>query len=639
MRGIAGFGLAALMVLSACGGGSGSSGGAPATSNPPGSNSPGSNPPASNPPVTAASVTFTGPSSLSFTGDNGASRQPIEDQSIGISVTNRPAGGLWSRARISGVPVSSADIVWANSTSGNLRLLIRAPSTLGAGTYSGTVSVDICMDSMCAQHATGSPKTFAVSYVVSGSAQPRTQVYWSGQPTDNADLTTADTRAPKFTLQISTMDIPDEGLYLRHTVSKTGLITSAVFSQPSFSPQVGVAFGQYEMTLQSPSVLGSGIFKDSMTFEACFDQDCNSVVPNSRHTVDFDILITVTPGVEFVRKSVAPSPGGATAVVWSVADQSLYLAASANASNGPVVGVDPRVLRIDPLTMSTSASVTLPGENLQNMAVTSDGSYLYVGSKTKPAVHRLQLPTLTEDLSVPLGNFSSSTPYLANDLETIPGQPQSFVVAVGHNSSHGGVYVYDNAIARPDSLQPVVAQAFEFARWLVPAATPGTFISQNYGPSQPQVNNIEQLTVGHTGISVTSSTPTASELIVGVKPRRAGNKLYTFDGKILDVATGALLGTLALPESTTPYALLPDEVHNRIFVWMSVRQKEFIVSYDMTTLRLLGFAPVSSAVGNFNGSMTLWGSEGVALTDGGQLIVMSGSFFSTYQPPSTSPTQ
>ena len=631
MRGIAGFGLAALMILSACGGGSGSSSGTAGASNPPGSNAP-----ASNPPPTPASVTFAGPSSLSFTGDNGASRVPIEDQSIGISVTNPSAGTLWSRARIEGAPVSSADIVWANSTAGRLRLLIRAPSTLGAGTYTGTVSVDICMDSTCAQHATGSPKTFAVSYVVSGSAQPRTRIYWSGQPTDNSDLTTADTRAPEFTLQISTMDIPDEGLYLRHTVSATGLITAAVFSQPTFSPQVGVAFGQYEITLQPPSALGSGIFQDSMTFEACFDQACTSVVPNSRHTVDFDILVTATAGVEFVRKSVAPSTG-ATAVVWSAADQSLYLAASAYASAGALVGVDPQVLRIDPLTLSTSASVTLPGENLQNMAVTPDGSYLYVGSKTRPAVHRLQLPALTEDLSVPLGDFSPSTPYLANDLATIPGQPRSFVVAVRHGSSHGGVYVYDDATARPDSLQPVAAQAFEFARWLVPAATPGTYISQNYGPSQPQVNNIEQLTVGPTGISVTNSTPTASGLIAGGKPYRAGNKLYTFDGNILDAATGALLGTLTLPPSTTPYALLPDEMHNRIFVWASVRQKPFIVSYDMTTLQLLGFAPVSAA-GGVNSSMTLWGSEGVAIADGAQLIVMSGSFFSTYRPPSTSPT-
>jgi len=617
------------MLLAACGGGggSGSSGSTP----------PASNPPASNPPAALASVTFTGPASLSFTGDNGASREPIEDQSIGIAVTNPPAGGVWSRARVSGVPVSIANIVWASATSGKLRLLIRAPSTLGAGTYTGAVSIDICMDSMCAQHATGSPRTFDVSYVVSGSALPRTQVYWEGQPTDNSDLTTADTQAPTFALHISTMDIPDEGLYLRHTASMTGLITAAVFAQPDFSPQVGVAFGQYEMTLKPPASLGSGIFKDSMTFEACFDEACTSVVPNSSHTVNFDILVTTTPGVEFVRKTVTPATG-ATTVVWSAADQSLYLAASAFASIGPSVGVDPRILRIDPLTMTTSASVTLPGENLQSMAVTPDGSYLYVSSKTKPAVHRLQLPSLTEDLSVPLGNFSESTPYLANDLAPIPGQPQSFVVAVAHNFSHGGVYVYDNATARPVSLQPVAAQAFEAARWLVPAATPGVFISQNYGPSQPPVNNIEQLTLDAAGISVTSTAPTASGLNMGVKPHRVGNKLYAIDGKIFDATTGALLAALTLPDSGMPYALLPDEAHNRIFVWMSVRQKGFILSYDMTTLQPLGFAPVSTPA-NFNGTMTLWGNEGVALADGAQLTVMSGSFFTTYRPPGTSPTQ
>lgn len=72
---------------------------------------------------------------------------------------------------------------------------------------------------------------------------------------------------------------------------------------------------------------------------------------------------------------------------------------------------------------------------------------------------------------------------------------------------------------------------------------------------------------------------------------------------------------------------------------------DLILSYDISTLKLLAFAEVYGVpvfpVGAER-TMTLWGTEGVALTDGSQLVVLSGAFFSTYRgeptlvlPPST----
>jgi hypothetical protein len=50
------------------------------------------------------------------------------------------------------------------------------------------------------------------------------------------------------------------------------------------------------------------------------------------------------------------------------------------------------------------------------------------------------LPSLQPELSVFLGNSGQSTPFTVSDLQTIEGQPQSFVVAVKYGSlSNAGV--------------------------------------------------------------------------------------------------------------------------------------------------------------------------------------------------------
>src|SRR5262249_30184963 len=107
-------------------------------------------------------------------------------------------------------------------------------------------------------------------------------------------------------------------------------------------------------------------------------------------------------------------------------------------------------------------------------------------------------------------------------------------------------------------------------------------------------------------------------------------------------ATGALLGSLTVPGNWNPYVLLPDEAHHRIFVWTQLRSRDVLLSYDLDTLQLLGVARVyddTALQPGFVKSMALWGSEGIALTDGVQLSVMSGSLFWTYRGGPGSPTQ
>jgi len=271
----------------------------------------------------------------------------------------------------------------------------------------------------------------------------------------------------------------------------------------------------------------------------------------------------------------------------------------------------------------------------------TDGGYLYAGSKTKAFVHRLLLPAMTPDLSIPLGSYNGSEPYVVSDFAMLDGEPQSFVAALSHNNSSGGIVVFDNATARATSIAPV--QALELPRWLVRTPVPGTFLSQSYGPSAPQVNTLDQVTVSASGINTSSSATMAAGLILGGKPERTGNRLYSPDGKALNATTGALLAVLGLPEQGVMNGLLVDNANNRMFIWAVVRARPFILSYDLTTLKLLAFAPLPLPVGSSapstpgTGNMTLWGTDGLAVADGTQVIILSGAFFSSYRGEPTIP--
>ena len=615
------------LALSACGGGEDAAA-------PPSGNNPPTTPPGTPPATQGASVAFAS-TALSLTAHTSATQ--LTDESIALTLTNPPTAGVSTRVTVTaGLAIVAGEVRWPTQSGGKLFLLARPPGALGAGTYSSTVKVEICADAPCTTQVSGSPANITVTYVVTGSAIPTTQVFWSPTPPTGAELQTAETRSPTMKLQVATINLPPGGIYLRHTDPSGTVIKSMEFGQATFSPQVGVAFGQYNITLQPPAALGSGLFPESVSLQACFDAACTQVVPGSGFSLAFDMLIPATEGVEFTRRIATPERG-ATNLVWSQANQSIYVASSLLAEQG----IDPQLSRIDPLTAAIGPTATLGGENLRPLAVSTDGGYLYAGSKTKAFVHRLLLPAMTPDLSIPLGSYNGSEPYVVSDFAMLDGEPQSFVAALSHNSSSGGIVVFDNATARATSIAPV--QALELPRWLVRTPVPGTFLSQSYGPSAPQVNTLDQVTVSASGINTSSSATMAAGLILGGKPERTGNRLYSPDGKALNATTGALLAVLGLPEQGVMNGLLVDNANNRMFIWAVVRARPFILSYDLTTLKLLAFAPLPLPVGSSaastpgTGNMTLWGTDGLAVADGTQVIILSGAFFSSYRGEPTIP--
>jgi hypothetical protein len=141
-------------------------------------------------------------------------------------------------------------------------------------------------------------------------------------------------------------------------------------------------------------------------------------------------------------------------------------------------------------------------------------------------------------------------------------------------------------------------------------------------------NALERLSVDASGIHVDSSITLPLDRNVGGHPLRVDNKLYHSLGSILDATTGEVLGTIPMPpNSTAPIAVLPDARNRRLFVWVQVRGAPVMVSYDLDTLQILAYLPMDFG----SGSMVLWGNEGVAITNGSSVTLLSGPFFSSYR--------
>ena len=100
---------------------------------------------------------------------------------------------------------------------------------------------------------------------------------------------------------------------------------------------------------------------------------------------------------------------------------------------------------------------------------------------------------------------------------------------------------------------------------------------------------IDLWSVDSDGIHQTSSTPTTFAHGMA-KPERVGTKLV---GRlVVDTATGATLGTLPM---TSPFEVVVDEAHGKIYAWGYVGSGSMLISYDLNTLQPLAYMNISGA--------------------------------------------
>ena len=543
------------------------------------------------------------------------------DSPVIFDVEKGKSTTVWSRVSASGAAVASGSLNWATERGGPVNVFLRPSRSLGAGTYNGTLRVEICADAQCVTQIAGSPVNIAVTYVVTGTPGPQTQVSWAGQLNDG-HLRTTQTSSPQFKLRVSALYPPYPSLFLRQT-SRTGddIFASVVFGDADGSVNQATLFGEFTITLKPPATLGSGEFFGRIDFEACYDQACTRVVPGSAYAMHVSFLVLATEGVEYVRRELA-LPQGSTEVIWSSANHSLYVLSNQEPAVGSSIAPDQRLSAVDPITLQIGPSVTIPGgETLRHLTVTPDGTRLYAANRSKPFVHRFTPPGLVNDLTVSL-DTDSANPLLVQDFAMLPGQPDSFVVSLTRNvGGAAGFRVYDNALPRAESM--TASSPVYYPQWLVPAAVPGAFLTRTLRPTSPATDTLDQLLVDGNGIHAGSSTPLADGMFSLERPQRSGNRLFSGTGRVFDVTTGAQIGTFGRDTSTLT-SIVVDEAHGRLFQLRS----GFLFSYDLATLEPLAVAKVD--IGSAQG-LALWGTEGLVAGSYDKLVLLSGPFFSTYR--------
>jgi hypothetical protein len=102
-----------------------------------------------------------------------------------------------------------------------------------------------------------------------------------------------------------------------------------------------------------------------------------------------------------------------------------------------------------------------------------------------------------------------------------------------------------------------------------------------------------------------------------------GSKLiYSNDGKVVDPATGSLVGTFA---AVAPMA--PDStINTAFFVVGGGGSTATIKSFNLTTTALIGSITISNVTGN-PVKLIRWGQNGLAFnTDSGQIFLIGGNF-------------
>ena len=112
------------------------------------------------------------------------------------------------------------------------------------------------------------------------------------------------------------------------------------------------------------------------------------------------------------------------------------------------------VLAIDPATGEILFKRQI-GNAPNSIAVSEDGIYLYVGLDEIHSIRRLTLPSLSDDIDIPMGEDEFGKKYSAGDIQIQPGKNN--VIAVTRFQTDtipkelGGIVIYDNETPRPQA--------------------------------------------------------------------------------------------------------------------------------------------------------------------------------------------
>ena len=246
----------------------------------------------------------------------------------------------------------------------------------------------------------------------------------------------------------------------------------------------------------------------------------------------------------------------------------LYAAIPASATSNPNT-----VIPIDPTTGATQTPIPV-GKNPVYLAVSSDGSYLFVANQADLTVQRIRLATGAVERTFPYTlNVCPNCSYgLASDLATVPGAPEEVLLAQGssltlYNDAGAVNHVPNDGIccyADPDFSSIAVA-GNPLGVYGLPFVLTGEFF-QAAGLAPSGLSYTRTMETNHGGNNTTGNQVISD-----------GTLLYTSSGQIWDPATRTQVASFPLATfNATSYP----NTHN---ITLDIALGEFYGIGDQTT--------------------------------------------------------
>jgi hypothetical protein len=311
-------------------------------------------------------------------------------------------------------------------------------------------------------------------------------------------------------------------------------------------------------------------------------------------------------------------------MVWDSVNEVFYISvpSSATTNANQVCVLNPTSLAITNCQAGNEPDV---------LAISDNSQYLYVGMDGAGSVQRFILPSLTPDISYSLGNYETGDPYFALDIEVEPGVPGTTAVSKGANvdpTSQGGITIYDDSVARPNSSVGCgvpYGQCADSIQW----NSNGT---QIYGANSDTTSfDFYTFAVSSSGVTLQQDYPSVFWNPPGrIQYDSTNGLVYSDDGfHVINPATGLPAGLIEGGGPMTPDSSLDTVFVLTQYIWQE-NSNYTIDIFDMTHYVRVGWVPFpTTAEPGFNplGRFIRWGSNGLAMNfKGDQIYLLSGSF-------------
>jgi len=410
----------------------------------------------------------------------------------------------------------------------------------------------------------------------------------------------------------------------------------------NFSPSTTVLWD--DNTSLATTYISSTSLKAQVPASLIGHPDTVTITPSPLLSINFSGSFTITsaPLTGNPSLSVSMVPVQANDIAWDQVNQKFYL--SVASGNGTSANT---ITALDPQTSALGSSVST-GSEPGKLAISTDGTYIYAGLNSAASVQRYTLPALQPDINIQLGSALSG-PYYAIDIQAEPASPHSVAVSRGVQSGstreEGGILIYDDAVARSQSVPGFGVSG----KGPIDSLVWNPNGQSLYGIDTERESGLYIMSVSSAGVQLQTQIPAAgSDLGNHLHFDSTTGYIYTDSGKVIDPSTNSVIGSFPLNAvqggfNGSPIMVPDGKLNIAYFLGQSINGgvgSDFIEAFDLMNFTLLGSSPITNVSGTPS-RMIRWGNNGLAFltvsasgtgATGNGVYLLSGGFVTSPAP-------